>query len=166
MDVFSPCDTTRRRSAIRRSAVGEKSRVQSPMGENAESRSRSRRGSVSRGVSPSAVVFNMSPRRPSDACSESSEESPVISRCCSSDEEAESSGLWTPASVGVDESLERMDVEDGMFLSCLLGMHADGLEGFDAMSEFDSLFSSSECTSATREEDCLLSEEELLSLLA
>ena len=54
----------------------------------------------------------------------------------------------------------------GVFLSCLLGMHADGLEGFDAMSEFDSLFSSSECTSATREEDCLLSEEELLSLLA
>ena len=145
-----------RRSAIRRSAVGDKSRVQLSSGDVAEARSRSRRGSVSSVASPSAVVYNMSPRRPSDICSESSEDSPVISRSSSREEESYDCG----------ETCESMEVEDGMFLSYLLSLHADGLDGCGAVSDFDTLFSSSECASSSSHCDYLLSEEDLLSLLA
>ena len=98
-------------------------------------------------------------------CSESSEESPVISRC-SSFEESCGSGFSTPTSVSLDESCGSMEAEDGMFLSYLLSLHADGLDGSGAVSDFDSLFSSSEYASSSRQGDYLLCEEDLLSLLA
>ena len=140
--------------------------MQLSSGDVAEARSRSRRGSVSSVASPSAVVYNMSPRRPSDICSESSEDSPVISRSSSREEESYDCGFATPTSVSCGETCESMEVEDGMFLSYLLSLHADGLDGCGAVSDFDTLFSSSECASSSSHCDYLLSEEDLLSLLA
>ena len=155
-----------RRSAIRRSAVGDRSRGQPPAVESIDSKSRSRRGSVSEVTIPSAVAYNMSPRRSSEACSESSEEPSLVSRSSSCDDGCDSD--LSPVSDRRDDVDMSMDADDRMFLGYLMSVHVEVLKGNEAMSELDSLFVPSTAVTGMpypEQDNEFLSEEELLSLL-
>ena len=151
-----------RRSAIRRSAVGDRSRGQPLVIETVACKSRSRRGSVSAVSSPFSVAYNMSPRRCSEACSESSEVPSLMSRSCGSDNGSvsDSSSVTTYQ----DEVELSKELDDRSFFNQLLNGLADCHDNCEATSDFDTLFASSGLVTSARDNE-FMSVEELLSLL-
>ena len=151
-----------KRSAIRRSAVGDRSRGQAITIEPVDSSSRPRRGSVS-SVPPSvAVAYNMSPRRSADECSYSSEEVSLISR--SNSDDGSDSDL-SPISVRRDITWPSVGGDDHMLFDHLISFHSDGHADDGLVNDFETIFASSGMLHSD-EMSVFFSEEEIMSLLS